>query len=70
MATVLANGSLSNPTSPANSWNTLAEANGCQITLWRRKAVPTRKLRRPISLLMSFVLIAGMRKFSAARPAG
>src|SRR5258706_14347244 len=42
---------------PANSWKTLTVANGCQFTLPDSKLVPTRRLRRPISLSMSEVAI-------------
>src|SRR5437870_4705392 len=43
-------------TSPANSWNTLAVANGCRIRLPDVNDVPTRRERRPRSLSMRLML--------------
>src|ERR1700754_4393036 len=39
--------------SSANSWNTLADTNGCSTTLPVLKDVPTRTVARPIRLSMS-----------------
>src|SRR5215470_8622717 len=42
-------------TSLANSWNTLADTNGCSSRLSEVNVVPTRRVARPISLSMSLV---------------
>jgi hypothetical protein len=43
-------------TLPANSRNTLADANGCQMTVGVSIVLPPRMLRRPISLMTSLVV--------------
>src|SRR5579859_2298725 len=43
-------------TLPANSWNTLADANGCKMILPVVSVVPTRRLNRPISLSIGSVV--------------
>ena len=55
-------------TLPANSWNTLTEPNGCQIMFPDAIVVPTRRLRRPISLSIGAVVKVETIPFAPTPP--
>src|SRR5215813_8772849 len=55
-------------TSPANSWNTLADTNGCRKVSPAVNDVPTRMVARPISLSMSSIFTVPEKSRPPGRP--